>query len=301
MRWKKQTASIAPNARMTTLVYDSGRDIAIALGGHGRSDYADTWVWDGSAWAMALRYPSSKPPTMGGAACYVPGPEVIYELGGMPATPTHAVPTTAAWWLDMTGPGLWMSAPSDYPLARVGHAMAYDERRGLIVVFGGEHHRQAPTNETWEIDPWTGQWTAGGPAPDELYPRKGHAMAYDPGLQMIVMHAGKRDGRTVYGDTWLYNGQWVPGPSCAAPARAGHGLAWSGQALILHGGAAPGRRLGDIWTLSGNVWRQVLLDDSAAPPARVDHGMCTAPGGGIMIYGGSAGFGSWLGDTWVLR
>jgi hypothetical protein len=42
--------------------------------------------------------------------------------------------------------------PEQFPPARYGHAMAYDEARQVIVLFGGIDATGSPLNDTWEYD-----------------------------------------------------------------------------------------------------------------------------------------------------
>ncbi|MFC1609817.1 kelch repeat-containing protein [Myxococcota bacterium] len=65
--------------------------------------------------------------------------------------------------------------------------IAYDARRGVIVLFGGQVRRGVWCDDTWELD--NGEWkkvTLAGSPP----PRWGHAMAYDAGREVVVLFGG---------------------------------------------------------------------------------------------------------------
>ena len=74
-------------------------------------------------------------------------------------------------------------------------AVAYDETRKVIVMFGGQIWNPstwaaAPTDETWEWSPATGAWRllAGGEAPK---PRSGAAMVFDAKRNKLVLFGGR--------------------------------------------------------------------------------------------------------------
>ncbi|MCG3125618.1 MAG: hypothetical protein CHACPFDD_00443 [Phycisphaerae bacterium] len=92
------------------------------------------------------------------------------------------------------------------PSARAGHAMAFDIRRGVTVLFGGSD--VGLSGETWEWDgsAWTLRATS-GPTP-----RTRHAMAYDARRGVTVLFGGN-DG-SVVGDTWEWDGTaWLQKPT----------------------------------------------------------------------------------------
>ena len=73
------------------------------------------------------------------------------------------------------------------PGPRWGHAMAYDEARDRVVVFGGQRDRETALHDTWL---WDGrQWSRiAGPAPA---PRSYASMAYDRRRARIVLYGGR--------------------------------------------------------------------------------------------------------------
>ncbi|MEW5988655.1 MAG: hypothetical protein AB1791_18665 [Chloroflexota bacterium] len=143
------------------------------------------------------------------------------------------------------------------PPSRYGHAMVYDEARGVVVMFGGNGSGGGNyMNDLWEFDgsDWSEIVTVNAPSERWL-----HAMAYDPDRQVTVLHSGTW-GLTVAGDTWEYaNGNWVaqdivnPGP----PYRYGEGLAYDGQrgVMVLFGGHDDG------YTEFNETWERVGSGD----------------------------------------
>ena len=127
--------------------------------------------------------------------------------------------------------------PANSPGLLSGHAMAYDEARGQIVLFGGiSGDTSVQNNQTWV---WDGtNWKQMQPAvsPPATF---GHAMAYDAVSQKVVLFGGFGP----YGennDTWTWDGaNWTQFASPVRPlARSGHAMAFDAQRgeILLFGG-----------------------------------------------------------------
>jgi hypothetical protein len=182
--------------------------------------------------------------------------------------------------------------PAHNPGLLAYHAMAYDEARGQIVLFGGlAGDMPVPSGQTWV---WDGNdWRERHPAvrPAERF---GHAMAYDSVSRKVVLFGGSGD----YGDTndtWTWDGvTWTQAVSPASPMpRSGHSMAFDrarGE-MILFGGTGSGSAptwYSDTWGWDGSVWQQKL---NATPPAgRTGHAMAYHPGlRAVVMIGGTGG------------
>lgn len=182
--------------------------------------------------------------------------------------------------------------PAHNPGLLAYHAMAYDEARGQIVLFGGlAGDMPVPSGQTWV---WDGNdWRERHPAvrPAERF---GHAMAYDSVSRKVVLFGGSGD----YGDTndtWTWDGvTWTQAVSPASPMpRSGHSMAFDrarGE-MILFGGTGSGSAptwYSDTWGWDGSVWHQKL---NATPPAgRTGHAMAYHPGlRAVVMIGGTGG------------
>lgn len=96
-------------------------------------------------------------------------------------------------WIKMT--------PKENPPGRMDHALAYDERRGVVVMFGG-CGANGRLSDTWE---WNGEtWTQRSPffSPPTL---SGHGMFYDPVRKKVVLYGGY-DGSEFSNDAWAWDG-----------------------------------------------------------------------------------------------
>ncbi len=216
------------------------------------------------AWTELLRSSSALP---GGAAMTFDarrGRLVVF--GGAtpgPQSSTIYVQATTEWerggWVER----LTTSAPT----GRQSPSLAYDDRRGVSVMFGGDRDAQYFA-DTWQ---WTGSdWSvidAVGPTA-----RASGALAYDPVHERMVLFGGR--GKLQYADTWSLH-------ETAASSDAAPVLEWT--ELVANGppaSATPSMTFDPIagvlalvtndehWELDGSTWTRI-----GTVPARVDSPM----------------------------
>ena len=99
----------------------------------------------------------------------------------------------------------WQEVQAPGPARRSGFSMAYMEREGRTLLFGGESYEDGHSVRYADTWTWDGaQWTdlhAGGPSP-----RSAASMAYDPLRDVILLYGGHAsDGRPT--DTWQWDGR----------------------------------------------------------------------------------------------
>jgi hypothetical protein len=84
--------------------------------------------------------------------------------------------------------------------------MAFDPRRGVMVLFGGQHGTRA-LGDTWL---WDGRrWTQVPPSDDDPARRGHHVMAWDARRQRVVMYGGgylDGDQYRRHDDWWSWSG-----------------------------------------------------------------------------------------------
>ena len=153
------------------------------------------------------------------------------------------------------------------PEARGGCAAAWDGDLGRIVMQGGSSAIRAASSynttfygETWSFDSgrWTQLRTTGSPGG-----RDGHAMAYDPVRQRVVLFGGRGPGGTLL-DTWELSGsRWsrVCWPGCATgtectcttspPAPLGFAFFDSAGKRVI------GATGGQTWAWDGTDWTPI--------------------------------------------
>jgi len=195
-----------------------------------------------------------------------------------------------------------------YAVSRYGHAMAYDDARSQVVLFGGfrEGFGLGRVNDTWVWDGtnWTQRFPSKKPSA-----RDEHAMVYDPAGRQVVLFGGFAgtwawgEGWVPLADTWVWDGiNWTEkSPTNKPPARERHAMAYDaarGQ-VVLFGGLGARGPLNDTWTWDGTTWTQ--KSPANKPPAREGHAMAyDAARRQVLLFGGDdSRTPRLLNDTWV--
>jgi hypothetical protein len=209
---------------------------------------------------------------------------------------------TCAWTGDERQ---WTFVTDRGPSARTFPAMAFDEGRGEVVLFGGNRVLfGAPTvwntllDDTWVLRgaTWTRKSTSDGPSA-----RAEAAMAYDQVRKRIVLFGGysrTAEGRVRLGDTWEWDGErWSLAATDGPAPRNGAGLAFdASRARIVLSGGPPAFVDASTWEWDGRAWR---VQSGPDPPARFNP---------VMIHHdavkGIVRFGGWSGrvraaETWI--
>lgn len=180
------------------------------------------------------------------------------------------------------------------PSPRISYAMAYDEKRGVTVLFGGDSS-QGSLNDTWE---WNGEWWV------EQFPQTSpplrccHHMYYDSEFGTVRVFGGYDGDQTFYNDVWEWDGsEWhqviFDTPS---PVASGFGQAYDRdkhQLVTFLSGFPEG-----TWLLQENRWSDPQLKTEPTPRtnAAMEYDRRL---GKILLFGGSKD--NWyLNDTWVL-
>jgi hypothetical protein len=174
---------------------------------------ADTWVWDGGAWA--LQTPAHSPAArMSHSLVYDEGRAVTVLFGGIScfsnACTSPSVEFNDTWTWD--GSDWTQLSPCTAPSPRDSYAMAFDPRRDVMVLFGG----YGAGTDTWEWNGTTWSNVTENPAPGYRY--WGH-MTFDELLGNAVLFGGTLDAYDL-GDTWTYHAH---GGTCASAASCDTG------------------------------------------------------------------------------
>lgn len=170
------------------------------------------------------------------------------------------------------------------------------------VLFGGTSNGSTDLGDTWVFD---GTWTSASSATSPPPARVDAGVATLAGE--LVLFGGDGASGAPLNDTWTFDGtSWTQVPIAKPPsARSRPSLAALGTQVVLFGGLGGGGALNDTWTFdvqgaSGTStwasWDEVTV--AAAPPAR-DGASMVALGNELVLFGGSAGGGVSLGDTWT--
>lgn len=172
-------------------------------------------------------------------------------------------------------------------------AMAFDEARGRLVLFGGLDENGEFSGDTWE---WDGSlWVrrnVSGPSPRAL-----SSMTYDSNSRKTVLFGGE-DGNGAIGDTWLWDGnRWQQVRATGPPPRSAHEVVYDRdrRRVVMFGGATGIGKpyLNDTWEFDGRNWIRV---DAGGPSPRGFYGMVYDENihKTVLFAGRPAG-----GDTWT--
>jgi N-acetylneuraminic acid mutarotase len=181
---------------------------------------------------------------------------------------------------------------SNLPDGRYAHALAFDETRQVVVVFGGmtssPDGSTTAQQDTWEWSPAQGAWTARTIAGAKPAARTGAAMAYDSARKIFVLFGGRAGSGYDYQDTWEWDpatGAWTDksGSGTKPSARSQHSMIFdskAGKILLFGGGRSTingdimtvGLAFDDTWEYDGATATWSKLATDSAPSARIDFG-----------------------------
>jgi hypothetical protein len=158
--WVRADTTTGPGGRFHhAMAYDRRRQRVVLFGGgnNARGYLDDTWEWDGHRWTrLTVDGPS---PRARHRMTYDNARGTIVLHGGTaePAPGTRGFRYLEDTW---TFDGArWRQVSADGPGARCVHAMAFDEGRARVVLYGGSAP-DGQLGDTWE---WDGQrWTRVG-------------------------------------------------------------------------------------------------------------------------------------------
>ncbi|MCB9789002.1 MAG: hypothetical protein H6744_20175 [Deltaproteobacteria bacterium] len=313
--WNSEGALSGPlaGAEERSLSLDPVTGVLYVVGEDG-VDAGRLWSWDGSRWrGNGLSQADGSLRRKAAAAWDDTRGELVVH-GGTGAVPGELSDLTYVF--DGFG---WRIAAQTGPGARMGHAMAFDESSGKMILFGGAD-ASGPLADTWLWDGmgWQEVPPPAPPAPTQPAARMNHAMVWDPVAGRVMMTGGE-SGATVYQETWAWNGMfWQPRPP-PPQAVTRHAMTWStgdGHVLSYGGDGSPESGQGTMSTPKDGLWRwlaapqnqwQVVSPGGTSPPARAGIMLADLPvweqvlmlggdGGGVKPYVWDASAG-WSGQS----
>ena len=220
---------------------------------------------------------------------------------------------------------------NDTPSPRASAAIAFDEVRANVDLFGGFNVSQGGHSDTWIFD--GADWTEADP-PSRPSDRATNNLCWCPRSERLVLVTGVRFSRTgghnpLTGepawskqnlcDTWIFDGEnWQELRRSQYPNYVHQAMATDLQSghVIVSGGIAAGPKtligvfllrdrresplVDDTWIFNGENWLE--LDLKARPSHRQFAAMSSCPDErGVLLFGGHGGEGKpqHLGDTWI--
>lgn len=285
------------------MVHSQAAGVTLLFGGlAGPGDaYGDTWTWDGTEWTEQQTTLSPSPRAFPSMAYDRDRGEVLL-FGGF--APDVGVDGQTWRW---TGSDGWFPlTTSTVPPARGGAGMAYDERRQVMVMFGGGvdnvDGQLVGIRDTWEFDgdEWNRIETPNRP-PASYYP----SLIYDLNREVVLLF-GTPEAQTAGGSgLWAYDGNdWTQLiPSLRPSPRDGSAAAYDpvrDEVLFFGGSTNDFAGTSDTWVLNDGTWRPV--DTSDLPLQRYEAAMGWDPvSERIILFGGFDPSAFPLGDTWAFE
>jgi hypothetical protein len=264
-----------------------------------------SWTYHADVWARA---PTPMPSMRVAAAMtYDDADGYVLLFGGVDFS--YAISALNDTWTYAHGHWTRLRTPVA-PAPRYGAAMAYDATDGYVLLFGGASAVQTTYfNDTWSFV--GGKWSLirTSAAPDGSYAA---TMAYNGVDGYVLLFGGDGNYAGSMNDTWAYvGGVWTElmFNNCyifcpADPeARELADLVYdaSDGYVVLFGGLndTTGVLFSDTWIFYGGSWYNVTSYAGTPPPARFGASATyDAWDGYVLLYGGTNGYYSVLGDTW---
>ncbi|MFN8588276.1 MAG: kelch repeat-containing protein [Candidatus Eisenbacteria bacterium] len=310
--WQRLEASnTGPGERYGfSFAYDTARDRLLLFGGQLAPGYtSEVWALSLSnppAWSLvaAAGGPSGRHQA---ALIYDPVRDRLVVHGGRNGSGYLA----DMWALSLGGTPTWtaLTPSGSAPVARAGHAAAYDPVRDRLVCFGGRN-ASGSLGDFFALSlagspAWSTLPTSGSPPAPSAYA----SATYDPVDDRLVVFGGSN--ATALTDAHAFDfgtSSWSDLTPFGAPfaGRIGHTATYDPvhHALVVFAGGDLGalQWYRDAWSLSldaAPVWT-ALPSLGDAPPARTGHSAIADPVRGRMIvFGGQVDF-TYANDLWEL-
>jgi hypothetical protein len=235
------------------------------------------------------------------------------------------------------GPSAWTNliangAPGNPPPLH-GQSAVCDSVNNILIVLGGcEGGCEPVSNSVWLLSYANGQggtptWSQLSPTGGSPAPRQGHQAVYDPTTNAMIIWGGQNGGGSCggYNDAWvLSNANGLGGASSWTQLSPSGGRPPDYYASAVYdpthnvmtafggarqAGSCTSARANAVWALSNAngqggapVWTKLIAEGAPGSPSpRLFAAAAYNPGSNAMtVFGGQAGDGSFLGDSWVL-
>ena len=286
--WTQVQPTQSPSERTHhAMAYDSDRQVTVLFGGSDAlaGAQADTWEYDGKTWTE-IKPAVSPPRRTGHGMIYDSISKLTVLYGG------SGLRDTWTWdgkvWTKIKIPA------AQKPSARTSFAMAFDQDRGRIVLFGGKDIKTGIVNDTWEFDGtvWTNMTPSNSTSPPA---RRNHALVYDSHRKRTVLVGGiglPRLPDTYEWDGVMWYAVWPGGMPSVRRIAGGATYDTARRCAVVFGGFDK-QLLNETLEYDGRVWTRIT--SAQTPRARERHQMVyDSARGRVVMFGGSQNGG----ETW---
>jgi len=303
-KWTQKNPTKKPSARSNhRMTYDSAINKVVLFGGQDDSnnDLDDTWLYDVVSNTWTQKNPLIKP-----SARRVPG--MAYDsannkialFGGVTAEGANNHDT---WLYDYATNNWTQAGQVEKPDKRNMHAMAYDSKNEVTVMFGGALEDGSLNDETWLYYPSNNTWSQKELTkhPSE---RSDFSMVYNSIDGKSYLFGGGTDSG-LSDETWAYDSStniWEDlNPTSKPSARQNYAMAYDSDTnkIVLFGGNIQGDIIDDTWVydVSSNDWEEIEISGDK-PSKRTVHGMAYDPvHKKVILFGGYDD--DYDNETWV--
>ncbi len=227
-------------------------------------------IWNNVAWDWQEMTPLVSPGVRTASPlAYDIESDRMVIFGGWASMEDDATIRGDTWTYDYNENNWTNMAPSVHPSARAGHAMAYNEKSDVMVLFGGSTQHQSDDEyyvaDTWTYDLDTNTWTNMSPAtnPDPIIYG---CMGYDNESDIIILFGGFTQEHDASYETWAYNltaNTWTNMTIDDHPSKrfyAGMPYDYESDLLILGAGGSWEGFQKDLWSYDydSNNWSAIV-------------------------------------------
>jgi hypothetical protein len=278
-----------------SMAYHSGESQVYLFGGANEKEVlSDLWVLDNTNWQKVVTKNAPEPRTFAPMIYDTENNRLVLFGGskvlfGKYSDPQNLLNDTWQFKNNQWKKLITNEAPSP----RAEAAMAYDESRKTIVLFGGyeiQNGEYIKLGDTWEFhnNDWHLSSRVGPSA------RHGVSMAYDSEDKSIVLFGGSTIDKQYgeyRGETWKWNGEnWnkldIEQPTGIYNAAMGYDK--EQRELIRFGGWNGKSRINETWSFRNNKWNK--LESNNNPTSRNHSDMVfDAKNKRIVLFGGHDG------------
>jgi hypothetical protein len=186
-----------------TAIHDPGGDRVIAVRGTEDSGASGLTLWsldlgERPRWMNMESSPGGPSPRLGHAVVHDSRRNRMIVIGGVEKDPVTRRERylNDIWAVDLPDARQWIPlAPTGLvPEGRAYHSLAYDPKRGRIIMYGGDTGDRSPfqpLDDLWslELDPVI-RWTKLDPSGERPRGRFGHSMVYDAHHHEMILFGG---------------------------------------------------------------------------------------------------------------
>lgn len=298
-------------------ILDSSRSRIVIQGGMGQSSpLEDTWGFDLTENPIGLWHhirgdQDPIKPRHSHVYAYDSSRQELVVIGGIVENQFFM----DVWRLPLSVPGAaWQRlpvAPGPAPSPRAQAAAIYDPLRDRVIVFGG-YDAQGLRSDTWALQlGGTATWSLLAASFTGPEARIGHAAAYDPVRDRMLVMGGDGGGFLYFRDLWALplgpGSSWelVAPPDPRGPgARRDHAAAYdaNGDRLLIHGGRLhPTLMFEDVWAydLAASKWNHVTSASNGPGPRWGFRAVFDPASNRLLVFGGVRPQ-DWRNDIWAL-